>query len=174
MEISGSSEADLLGFRFNSNGNKIYTVKQSAYDAVQNDFTIPESQASTQINIGVSIRDMSGGNVQSVGLSSHSEINQILNDFHQLQEKLDKISEQLIEIVKIQLPSKELIEYIRSIDELKKEIQNKNPKPSILQKLFTSISFLGDVESTFSLAAQVWPYVYPLLLIASQKIGGGT
>lgn len=116
---------------------------------------------------------MSGGNVQAVGLNNNAEINQIINDPQMLQEKLDIIAEQLIKAVKTELPSKELIEYIQSIDELKKQIQNEKPTPSMLHKLFASISFLGDVESTISLAARVWPYVYPLLLIAAQKISGG-
>ena len=167
------SEADLLGSRYSSSGNKIYTVKQSAFDAIDNDFTIPEGQASTQINIGTIIREMSGGNIQAVGLNSHSEINQIINDPQLLQEKLNTITEQLIEVVKAELPSKELIEYIKLINDLKKQIQNEKPNPSVLHNLFAGISFLGDVESTISFAARVWPYVYPLLLIAAQKISGG-
>lgn len=165
-------EMDLLGSRNNSQGNKIYTVKQSAYDAVENNFRIPEGQASTQINIGAIIREMSGGNVQAAGLNNQSTINQVINDPKLLQEKLDTIAEQLIEVVKTELHSKELLAYIQSVDELKEQIQSERPIPSSLRKLFTSISFVSDVESTISLAARVWPYVYPLLLIASQKIGG--
>ncbi len=166
-------ETGLLGFRSNSRGNKNYSVKQSAYDAVENNFRIPEGQASTQINIGAIIREMSGGNVQAAGLNSHSQISQVINDPQLLQEKLDSIAEQLIEVVRTELPSKELLAYIQSVDELKKQIQNEKPTPSVLQRLFTTISFVSDVESTISLAARVWPYVYPLLLIAAQKLSGG-
>jgi hypothetical protein len=123
------SEADLLGFRYNSRGNKIYTVKQSAYDAVENNFRIPAGQAATQINIGAIIRDMSGGNIQAAGLSNQSTLNQVINDPKLLQEKLDTITEQLIEVVKTELHSKELLEYIQSVDELKKQIQSERPTP---------------------------------------------
>ncbi len=167
------SESDLLGFRYNSSGNKIYTVKQSAYDAVENNFVIPESQVPTQINIGAIIRDMSGGNVQAVGLSNNSELNQLVNDTDLLHEKLNELTEQLVDVVKSELSSKKLMEYLQSIEELKKEIESEKPSPSVLQKLFASISFLGDVESTISLATRVLPYVYPFLLIASQKLAGG-
>jgi len=37
-DLEALSDEDLLGFRYNSKGNKIYTVKQSAYDAVEKIF----------------------------------------------------------------------------------------------------------------------------------------
>jgi hypothetical protein len=166
-------DVDLLGFRYNSKGNKIYTVKQSGYDAVENNFVVPESQLPTQINIGAIIRDMNGGNVQAVGLSNYSELNQLVNDSDLLHKKLDELTEQLVNVVKSELPSKELMTYIQNLEVLKKEIESEKPSPSVLQRLFASISFLGDVESTISLVTRVLPYVYPFLLIASQKLAGG-
>ena len=166
-------EVDLVGFRYNSKGNKIYTVKQSGYDAVENNFVVPESQLPTQINIGAIIRDMNGGNVQAVGLSNYSELNQLVNDSDLLHKKLDELTEQLVDVVKSELPSKELMMYIRNLEVLKKEIESEKPSPSVLQRLFASISFLGDVESTISLVTRVLPYVYPFLLIASQKLASG-
>jgi hypothetical protein len=167
------SEADLLGFRYNSSGKKIYTVKQSAYDAVENDFVIPENQVPTQVNIGAIIRDMSGGNVQAIGLSNNSELNQLVNDSDLLHKKLDELTEQLVDVVKSELSSKELMTYLQTLEALKKEIESEKPSSSVLQKLFASISFLGDVESTISLVTRVLPYIYPFLLIASQKLAGG-
>jgi len=165
-------EADLLGVRYN-NGNKTYTVKQSGYDAVENSFVIPESQLPAQINIGAIIRDMNGGNIQAVGLSNSSELNQLVNDTDLLRKKLDELTEQLVDVVKSELSSKELMMYIQNLEELKKEIESEKPSSSVLQRLFASISFLGDVESTISLVTRVLPYVYPFLLIASQKLAGG-
>ncbi len=167
------SEADLLGSRLNNKGNKIYTVKQSAYNAIGNDFLIPENQVPTQVNIGAIIRDMSGGSVQAVGFSNNSELNQLINDADLLRKKLDELTEQLLDVVKSELSSKDLLAYIQKIEELKKEIESEKPSPSVLQKLFASISFLGDVESTISLITRVLPYIYPFLLIASQKLAGG-
>ena len=167
------AEAGLLGFRYNRKGDKIYTVKQSGYNAIENNFEIPESEIPTNINIGAIIRDMNGGNVQAIGFSSQSEINQVVNDPKALLEKLDLLAEQLIEAVKSDLPAKELISYVQTVDELKKQLQSEKPSPSILSKLLATVSFLGDVESSISLAIRVWTYVYPFLLIASQKIGGG-
>ncbi len=167
------SEADLLGSRINSRGNKIYTVKKSAYDAVKNEFVIPESQVSSQVNIGAIIRDMSGGNLQAVGFSSNSELNQLVNDSDLLKKKLDELSEQLVDVVKSELSSKELMVYLQTIEELKKEIKSQKPSQSILQKIFARISFFGDIEGTISLVTRVLPYLYQFMLITSQKILGG-
>jgi hypothetical protein len=116
---------------------------------------------------------MSGGNIQAVGLSNNSELNQLVNDSDLLHKKLDELTEQLVGVVKSELSSKELITYLQTLEELKKEIESEKPSSSVLQKLFASISFLGDVESAISLATRVLPYIYPFLLIASQKLAGG-
>ncbi|MEN4011644.1 MAG: hypothetical protein AB1453_01955 [Chloroflexota bacterium] len=92
-----------------------------------------------------------------------------MNDPQALQEKLDLFAEQLIGAVKSELPANKLNSYIQTVDELKKELQSKKPSPSILSKLLASVSFLGDVDSSISLAFRVWNYVYPFLSIASQK-----
>lgn len=172
-DLEALCKVDLLGFHHNSRGTKVYTVKQSAYDAIENNFVIPENQVPTQVNIGAIIRDMSGGNVQAVGFSNNSELSQLVNDTDLLHKKLDELTEQLVDVVKSELPSKELMAYIQTIEELKKEIASEKPSPSVLQKLFASISFLGDVESAISLVTRVFPYVYPFLLIASQKLASG-
>src|SRR5688572_32386609 len=80
-------DADLLGFKYNRRGEKIYTIKQSGYDAVENDFVAPELPPSAQINIGAIIHEMNNGNVQAVGFSSHSELQQTVNDPARLKEK---------------------------------------------------------------------------------------
>jgi hypothetical protein len=167
------NEADLLGSRYNSGGDKIFTVKQSAYDAVKNKFVISETQVPTQVNIGAIIRDMNGGNIQAVGFSNNSELNQLVNDSDLLDKKLDELSEQLVDVVKSELSPKELMRYLQTIEELKEEIKSQTPSPSFLQKIFSSISFLGDLEGTISLATRVLPYIYQFMLIASQKLSGG-
>jgi hypothetical protein len=169
------SEAGLLGSRFNSSGQKMYSVKQSGYDAVKNNFVVPEGSPNTQqtFNIGAIIRDVNGGTIQAVGFNSHAELTQIINDPGLLKEKVDTLADQLLDNIKSELPSKQLVSYIQSLDELKKQIKSEKPSPSILQRLFTNISFMGDIEGAISLATRVWPYVYPLLIIAAQKIGSG-
>lgn len=168
LEILG--DADLLDFRYNSRGNKIYTIKQSGYDAVENNFVAPEVPAHTQINIGAIIHEMTNGNIQSVGFSSHSELQQIVNDPLLLKEKIDSLANQLLEAIKSEIQSEQLIKYIKTIEELKGQLESDKPSSSILHKIFGTLSFMGDVEGTISLATRAWPYIYPLLVIASQKI----
>ena len=163
-------EADLLTFRSNSQGDKNYTIKQSGYDAVENDFVAPETPPSAQINIGAIIHEMNNGNVQAVGFSSHSELQQIVNDPALLKEKVDVLANQLIDAIKAELPAEQLIAYMKNVEELKEQLDAKESSPSILQKIFQALSFLGDIDGTISLMTRAWPYVYPLLVIASEKI----
>lgn len=136
---------NLLAFRFNSNINKIYTVKQNTNNVIDNDFDIPENEKPYQINIGAIVGGMSSGNLHAVGISNSSDISQIINDPLKLQEELDNFTNRLIEVVKSDLPPKKLITYIQSIEELKKQIQSEKPSHSLLQKLITNLSFLGDI-----------------------------
>ena len=166
-------QVDLLAFRYNSSGNKIYTIKQSGYDAVENNFIAPELPLSAQINIGAIIHEMNNGNVQAVGFSSHSELQQTVNDAALLKEKLDDLANELLDAIKTELPADKLIAYIKNLEELKQQLIAEKSSPSILERLFRALSFTGDVEGTISLMTRVWPYVYPLLVIASERLRAG-
>lgn len=166
-------DADLLGFRYNSQGNKIFTIKQSGYDAVEYNFVAPEEPLSAQINIGAIVHEMKNGNIQAVGFSSHSELQQTINDPAVLKYKIDGLANDLLNAIKTELPAEKLLPYLKTLDELKHELIAEKSSPSILEKLFRVLSFTGDIEGTISLMARVWPYVYPLLVIASEKIKSG-
>ena len=172
-ELDILCDADLLGLRYNSRGDKIYTIKQSGYDAVENNFVAPELPASAQINIGAIIHEMNNGNIQAVGFSSHSELQQTVNDPVILKEKIDGLANELLDAIKTELPAEKLIAYIKSLDELKQQLVAEKSSPPILEKLFRVLSFTGDVEGTISLMTRVWPYVYPLLIIASERLKTG-
>lgn len=169
-DLDALCETDLLTFRYNSRGEKIFTIRQSGYDAVENNFIAPDLPPSTQINIGAIVHEMSNGNIQAVGFSSHSELQQIVNDTGLLKEKVDHLTNQLLDAIKTELPADKLVAYIQSIEELKQQLSTEKTSPSILDRLFHTLSFMGDIEGTISLMARVWPYVYPLLVIASEKI----
>jgi len=166
-------DADLLGFSYNSRGDKIFTIKQSGYDAVEYNFVAPELPPSAQINIGAIIHKMNNGNIQAVGFSSHSELQQTVNDPAILKEKIDGFANELLDAIKTELPAEQLIAYIKSLDELKLQLVAEKSSPSILERLFRVLSFTGDVEGTISLMTRVWPYVYPLLVIASERMKAG-
>jgi hypothetical protein len=166
-------DADLLGYRYNSSGDRIYTIKQSGYDALENNFVAPELPSSAQINIGAIIHEMNNGTIQAVGFSSHSELQQTVNDPTILKEKIESLANELLDAIKTELPAEKLIAYVNSLDELKKQLIAEKSSPSVLEKLFRVLSFTGDVEGTISLMTRVWPYVYPLLIIAAEKLKHG-
>jgi hypothetical protein len=163
-------EVDLLGFRYNSQGNRIYTIKQAGYDAVENNFVAPDFPAQTQINIGAIVHEVKNGNVQAVGFSSHSEVQQIVNDPLLLKASVEKLTNQLLEAIKSELHAEELVAYIQNLEDLKDQLAADKPSPTKLHKIFGLLSFVGDVEGSLSLVVRVWPYIYPLLVIAAQKI----
>ena len=169
-DLDALCDIDLMGVRFNSMGDKIYSVKQPGYDAVKNDFTMPDSSSNTQYNIGAIIQQMSGGNVQATGFANESEIRQIVNDPQLLSEKMLELTNQLLEAVKAELSAEKLVSYIKTIEEVKKEVSLEKPSSSILQRLFSSLAFMGDVEGAISLTARVWPFIYPMLVVAVEKI----
>ena len=144
-------DADLLSYSYNSNNRKIYTIKQNGYDAVENNFVEPESPPSAQIYIGAIIHEMNNGNVQAVGFSSHSELQQIVNDPAILKEKIDDLASELLDAIKTELPADKMTAYNNKLDELKQQLIAKKPSPSVLERLFRALSFTGDVEATISL-----------------------
>jgi hypothetical protein len=171
-DLDALSDLDLMGFRYNSRSDKIYTVKQAGYDAVTNDFVLPETPSTAQINIGAIVHGMSGGNLQAIGFADHAEVQQIANDPQLLKEQVDALTSQLLDSVKSDLPADSLVTYIKTIEALKEQIALDNPSPSIIQRLFKSLAFMGDLEGTISLVARVWPFLYPLLVIAAERMLG--
>jgi|WetSurMetagenome_2_1015567.scaffolds.fasta_scaffold181160_2 hypothetical protein len=163
-------KADLLVSLNSGQRKKSYSIKQSGYDAVENNFVMPELPPSTQVNIGAIIHEMNNGNIQTVGFSSQSELQQTVNDPAILKEKIDDLTNQLLDAIKTELPAEKLITYLRSLDELKQQLIAEKSSPSILERLFRVLSFTGDIEGTISLMTRVWPYVYPLLVIASERL----
>jgi len=166
------SEEGLLSWQLNSRGKKIYTVKQAGYDAVDNDFEIPDDLYTPQVNIGAIVYEMSGGNLQAVGVA-HSEIQQIVNDPELLSSQVEALANDLIETVKAELPATDLTEYMKKVEELKAQVLANNASPSILRRLLQSIAFLGDIDGSLSLMAKIWPKVYPFLLIIAERIMQG-
>jgi hypothetical protein len=162
-------DTELMGFTYDNQGKKMYIVKQAGYDAVKNDFAKPETPPSQQI-IGAYINEMQGGNIQAIALSDHSQVKQIVNDPQQLAKQMDQLGNQLIDAVKSELAADHLVKYIRLVEDLKKEISAERPSPSVIQRGFSSLAFIGDVEGAVSFALRVWPYIQPMLALAAEKI----
>jgi len=175
-DLDALCDLDLMGARYNDKGNKIYTVKQAGYDAVANDFVLPEAPATAQVNIGAFVHRMNGGNLLAIGFADHAEVQQevrqIANDPQLLKEQIDALASQLLDAVRSDLSDDRLVAYTSIVEDLKEQIASDNPTQSTMQRLFQSLAFMSDVEGTIALAARVWPLVYPLLMIAAERMLG--
>jgi len=169
-DLGALCDSCLMGFDYNSRGNKIYYVRQPGYDAVANHFVLPDEPAPTPINIGAIIHEMTGGAVQAIGFSNHAELQQIVNDPALLTHQVDELANKLLDCVKAELSAERLVSYIKTIEDLKRQIVSDSPSPSVVRRLFGSLAFMGDLEGTISLAARVWPFIYPLLVMVAEKL----
>jgi hypothetical protein len=167
------AEADLLVLRYDSKGNKRYSIKQAGYKAVDNNFAAP-AWMETPLNIGsvgAIVLQMNGGNIQAVGVADNAELTQIVGDPTLLQSQLEDLTSQLLDQVRSVLSGADLIEYVQAIQEFKEQLAEEEPNSPLLKRLASKLAFLADIEGTISLVAKVWPYLYPLLLIATEKFG---
>ncbi len=168
-DLDALCDADLLEKTQNTPSVK-YRIKNAAYAAVKNNFIAPSNSNISTIAIGAYVQNMTGGNLQAVGFSYNSDIKQVVNDSELLAKEIDLLASKLLDSIKSDLPSDKLISYIKTIEELKQELNSSKPSQSALKRLFTSLSLLGDVEGAISLSVRTWPYIYPFLAIAAEKI----
>ena len=169
-DLDALCDADLMGFRWSKKGDKLYSIKQAGYDAVDSNFEVPSPYAGAQYNIGAIVQSMSGGSIQAVGLADNAEISQVVNDPALLRAQVETLAEKLLDEVKAALAGKDLIEYAQAIQDFKEELLAEEPNPSLLKRLTITLALLGDIEGTIGLMIRVWPYLYPLLLIAAEKL----
>ena len=81
----------LVVLQYGSRGTARYTLTQAAFDAVDQEFVIPESPSQGNQYIGVQVQGNVGGSVQGIGYADQSEIAQIVNDPGTLKTELEKI-----------------------------------------------------------------------------------
>jgi hypothetical protein len=165
------AQSDLINLRQTGEYTLKFSIKQSGFDAVEGGFIQSLPTTGTNLSIGAIIYGgISGGSVQAVGFASHSEIEQIVNDPALLNSKIDEYLDNLIEAIKDDLSRKNLTEYLTATEKLKEQIHFENPDSSFLKRILQTLTFLGDIEGTISLTAKVWPYIYPLIVIASELL----
>ena len=161
-------DEDFLGFRINSNGRRIYTIKQRAYNAVNNDFKEDDEKFRSQINVGAYIHEMYDGNIQAIGLNNAQTIQETVKNKELLLESLSEIEGRLINSIQDELDRESFEVYKRNIEEIKTQLLDSNTDKRKANNILTTLSFLGDVEGTVGLIARVWPILYPLILIIAE------
>ena len=170
-DLDALCDANLMSFRWNrKRTNRLYGIKQAGYDAVDNDFEVSPSHVGAEFNIGAIINTMSGGSVQAVGVADNAEISQVVNDPALLHSQVETLTERLLDEVKSALAGNELIEYAQTVQSLKEQLLTEEPDPSLLKRLTRTLGLLGDIEGTMGLMVRVWPCLYPLLLIAAERL----
>lgn len=169
-DLEALCDLDFLGVRLNSKGNKIFSVKEAGFTAVDRNFEMIIENGSQNINIGAVIHEMSGGNLQAIGFATDANISQIINDPKLFSDEIDRLSVLLLDAIKDQLSGEKFNSYIKVVDALKAESKSEKPSPGLLKKIIGSLSFLGDIEGTIELTTKVWPLIYPLIVLISEKL----
>ena len=144
-------------------------LMQKAILAVENNFSY-EDKNNQSINIGAVINEMSGGNLQAVGLAKDTTMSQIVNDPELLKSTIETITEKILSEVSPNLKAEQLVSYTQAILDLKKEIIKSQPNESKIFELIKMIGFFGNVEGTIALVTRVWPILQPLLLLIMSKL----
>lgn len=168
-DLDALADLDLLGARPNSRGNLIYTLKQAAFEAIQSDFEKPPNLV-PNLNVGAVIQSMEGGTVQAVGFADHSQVEQIVSDPHLLDRHFEELSSKLIDAVKAEIDGSQISHYVELVKELKHQISSDSPDPTTVKQILQGLAFLGDVEGSIDLVSRVWPYLYPLVVIAGEAL----
>lgn len=166
------AEADLLVLIHDSKRNKRYSIKQAGYEAVDNNFAAP-AWMETPLNIGpvgAIVLQMNGGSIQAVGEADSAKLTQIVKDPASLKSQLEVLTSQLFDEVRSALSESDLVKYGQSAQQFKEQLSAEELDPPLIKRLATKLAFLADIEGTISLVARVWPYLYPLLLIAAQRL----
>lgn len=173
-DLAALYEADLLGLTYGSRGQRLYDIGQAGHDAVDKDFELPLFPAESQVSIGsvgVIVLEMSGGSIQAAGVADNAKLTQIVNDPALLQSQLEDLTAKLLDEVKSTLTGTDLIEYVQSTQDFKEQLSADEPNPALLKRLASKLALLADIEGTIGLVVRVWPYLYPLLLIATERLG---
>jgi len=156
--------------RYSSQGNRIYTITQTGYKAVANNFAIPEEPEIAQDDRKMLHGEINIEKIQAMWFDNIAEIHQIVDDSHLLKRIISSITNQLLNVIEPEISAFKLATYKRAIQDLEEEITAGEPSPTKLQRLFNTLAFMEDIGSSISLATKAWPYIYPMLIIANQKI----
>lgn len=170
-DLEALVEHNLLTRRLNSKGTEyLYGIRQMGFDAVDNDFSGDLFDTATTINIGALVSEMTGGNIQAAGSIYDSQIAQVVGDPEALANQLDGLVEDLTKAVQGELQGDQLLDYERLANELKFELLKERPDTSSFSHLLQSLAFFGDIEGTISLISRIWPYLYPFILLITEKL----
>lgn len=109
------------------------TLRQKAFDAVANDFELPDPvQATGSVIIGNFINTMMGGNVQGAA-GSYITMNQsITDDLEILMQRFSKLADQLTEVLAQTFTGEQLRDAITDVSAVQAQVQSDAPDVDLI------------------------------------------
>ncbi len=169
FDLMALKTAGLLKLRQPSNFTIFGTLTPAAKIAVETDFQLFSSDS--KFDVSAILHGLSGDKIQALGYASETEFTRMLQQPDLLQAKVDELADQLLEAVKTALSGDDLINYAKAVQYFKEQLVSDDPSMSILNRLTSTLAFLGDIEGSFNYTAMAWTPLYPLLLIAAARFG---
>ena len=88
-----------------------------------------------------------------------------------LQNRVEELTEGLLEEVKSSLNIYDLGETIQAAQELKEQLLAQEADPALIRQSVRILVLLGHIEGSFELMTKVWAYLLPLLYIGEERVG---
>lgn len=154
-----------MTFRWNRQGiGKLFSLTRAAATVVENEFEQPFSPPGPKFRPDLIVKAMSGNldPIQPGFLSP--DIGQITADPLLLHTTVEALIYSLIEEVRPFLRAPQLVAYSKAVNDFREAIYNGRIAPKELQ---TYAHHLAGLDQEFPLLLNVWPYLYPLLLIGN-------
>lgn len=145
-------------------------------NAYRDGFKIASPAYSFQQSVGAIFQGpVSDSNIQAIAVAVNSNIQQAVSggSVQDLRGEISNLIEQLVDQVKHELNLDQLLAYTKKAKELKNEVMNPNPDPTVIQSILATLEFLGNVDGTIELGKKGLELAVkyaPLVLTLKQAI----
>jgi hypothetical protein len=157
----------LMAFRWNRQGiGKLYSLTKLGQAAAENQFEQPYSPPGPKYRPDLIVRAMNGYLDGASAYHATPDVGQITADPILLHTTVEALVYSLLEVIHLELKGQPLSDYSRTLQLFKEAIYNGRLSPKEIQTYAKQLSGLD--EDTPS-PLKIWPYLYPLLLIASSR-----
>jgi hypothetical protein len=159
----------LMAFRWNRQGiGKLYSLTKAATAAVENQFERPYSPPGPKYRPDLIIQAMTGYLDPEEPGHVTPDVNQITADPILLHTTVEALIYSLLEVIYEELKGPPLIAYTNTLNSFKDAVYNGRLSPKERQTYARQLAGLNEDKDT-PLTLRVWPYLYPLLLIAEKR-----
>ena len=168
-DLDSFCEIGLMTFRWNRQGiGKIFSLTRAARTAVDNQFEQPFTPPGPKHRPQLIVQAMRGSFEAENDSRLTPDINTITADPILLHTTVEALVSSLLETIHDELTGPVLLTYARTLRTFKEAIYNGHLAPKELQ---TYAQQLAGTDDQYPLLLKAWPYLYPLLLIAQNRMG---